>query len=79
MEDRCVHRLKALARESVVQLESVPRMVILTVTKKKVLTIQFKVFTLSKLIYLPDVTLKANGTATLAAPAIRSIDVKASH
>jgi hypothetical protein len=77
MEDRCVHRLKALARESEVQLESAPRTVNLNKFERS-LTFRFKVFSLAKVI-LPAVTLRANGTATLAAPAINKIEVRASH
>jgi hypothetical protein len=41
-------------------------------------TFQFKVSSLAK-VSLPAVTLSANGTATLAAPAINNIEVKANH
>lgn len=47
--------------------------------EKSFRTVRLKLFHYGDLNWLPDVTLKAKGTATLAAPAINSIDVKASH
>lgn len=78
MEDHCDHQLKALRRGVEERLDIFPQMANLFLFINKFMgVIIIKIC--GAISSLPAVILKANGTATLQAAAIKRIDVNASQ
>lgn len=79
MEDHCDRLLKALRRGVEERLGIFPQMVNLFFDQKINHKLMIKGYKNKRNLIAPAVTLKANGTATLHAAAIKRIEVNASH